>query len=139
MNIIFLNWACFCAPDTCEALRNLGHKVKVMQITEDAHVKIDEKFIQQLTNMINEFHCELVFSLNFFPSASIACQTAHCRYISWIYDCPQVKVYDKTAMNDCNRIFSFDSHIAEQLNSRGVNTVTYAPLAVNVNRLISKA
>lgn len=139
MNIIFLNWACFCAPDTCDALRNLGHKVKVMQISDDAHVTIDETFIRELTGSIREFHCDVVFSLNFFPSASIACQETGCRYISWIYDCPQVKVYDKTAANDCNRIFSFDSHMTEQLNSRGVNTVTYAPLAANVKRLTATA
>lgn len=138
MNIIFLNWACFCAPDTCEALRNLGHKVQVIQLSDTAHVRIDEEFIRQLTNSIKEFHCEIVFSLNFFPSASIACQETHCRYISWIYDCPQVKVYDKTAVNDCNRIFSFDSYMTDQLNSRGVNTVTYAPLAANVKRLTSQ-
>ena len=138
MNIIFLNWACFCAPDTCDALRNLGHKVKVMQISDDAHVMIDEKFIRELSDSIKEFHCELVFSLNFFPSVSIACQEAGCRYVSWIYDCPQVKVYDKTAAHDCNRIFTFDSHMAEQLNNRGVNTVTYAPLAANVKRLTAQ-
>lgn len=137
MNIIFLNWACFCAPDTCEALRNLGHKVQIIPLSDKAHKQIDEEFIAQLQSAINNFQCELVFSLNYFPSVSIACQQVSCQYMSWIYDNPQTKVYDKTAANDCNRIFTFDSHMAMQLNQRGVNTVTYAPLAANVRRLTS--
>lgn len=139
MNIIFMNWACFCAEDTCLALRNLGHKVQVMQITEEAHTIIDEKLADNLCTAIQSFHCDLVFSLNYFPTISVACQKSHCKYVSWIYDCPQTKVYDATASNDCNRIFTFDSHMADLLNQRGVNTITYAPLAANVKRLTSTA
>lgn len=139
MNIIFMNWACFCAEDTCEALRNLGHKVRIMQITEEAHTIIDEKLADTLCSSIKSFHCDLVFSLNYFPTVSVACQKSNCKYVSWIYDCPQTKVYDTTASNDCNRIFTFDSHMAEVLNQRGVNTVTYAPLAANVKRLTASA
>ena len=137
MNIIFLNWACFCATDTCEALINLGHKVQVMQIPDKAHTEIDEAFIAELCVKIKDFHCDAVFSLNYFPTVSVACMQSDCRYISWIYDNPQTKVYDKTAVNECNHIFTFDSFMADQLNARGVATVAYAPLAANVKRLTS--
>lgn len=135
MNIIFLNWACLCAYDTCEALTNLGHKVHVMQLSDQAHTQIDEEFISKLEQRIRDTECELVFTLNYFPTVSVACQKCGCHYISWLYDNPQTKVYDATAVNSCNHIFTFDSHMARQLNDRGVATVSYAPMAANVKRL----
>lgn len=137
MNIIFLNWACLCAYDTCEALTALGHKVHVMQLSDDAHTQIDEAFVSKLVKEIKSSHCELVFSLNYFPTVSVACQSCDCPYVSWIYDNPQTKVYDATVTNTCNHVFTFDSHMANLLNQRGAATVTYAPMAANVRRLTS--
>lgn len=139
MNIIFINWACFCAYDVHEALYKLGHRIQDITITDKAHTEIDELFLADLSKQIKESHCELVFSLNYFPTVSIACQQNNCHYISWIYDNPQTKVYDQTATNSCNHIFTFDSYMAKQLNLRGVSTITYAPLAANVSRLTSSA
>lgn len=135
MKILFLNWACLCAYDTCQALTNLGHSVDVMQLSDAAHEKIDEAFCSALEKRIREIHCDAVFSLNYFPTVSIACQKTSCHYISWIYDNPQLKVYDKTAANTCNHIFTFDSHMLSQLRSRGLSNIHYAPMAANVKRL----
>ncbi len=135
MNIVFVNWDCFCAEDTCEALTNLGHQVYVTQLTEKAKEEIDEEFVLTLQKIIKENHSELVFSMNYYPTISIVCQEMHCPYMSWIYDNPQLFVYDKTIINECNHIFSFDSHMVMQLQSRGVETIQYAPLAANVQRL----
>lgn len=137
MNIIFLNWNCLCAYDTCIALTKLGHAVNVMQLSDAAHETIDETFIHLLSDRIKETHCDIVFTLNYFPTVSIACQQCNCHYISWIYDNPQIKVYDKTVTNECNHIFSFDSHMVNQLQARGVTTISYAPMAANVERLTS--
>lgn len=135
MNIIFVNWDCFCAEDTCLALTNLGHQVYITQLTDKAKGTEDEEFIEGLKKTIQEQHAELVFSMNYYGSISIACEALHCPYISWIYDNPQLYVYDKSVTNACNHIFSFDSHMVEQLRSRGVETIHYAPLAANVRRL----
>lgn len=135
MNIIFINWACHCAYDACLAFTNLGHHVHVTQLPDAAHNQIDEAFLASLAREIRDMHCELVFSLNYFPTVSLACQNAGCRYISWIYDNPYVKAYDKTATNSCNLIFTFDSHMAATLQSRGVSNIRYAPMAANPARL----
>lgn len=135
MNIIFIDWPCFCHSDTCEALTNLGHKYRLFPLSDKAHTGIDEAFVAELSAAIREFHSDAVFSLNYFPSVSVACKQSDCRYISWLYDNPQTKVYDKTVVNTCNHVFTFDSHMSDQLNSRGVTTVHYAPLAANVKRL----
>ena len=135
MNIIFLNWACFCSFDACQALINLGHNVMKIELPDSVHTQIDEEFVDGLAHEIKEFHCDAAMSLNYFPSISEACRKTDCHYISWIYDNPQTKVYDATITNICNHVFTFDSHMAKQLSERGVTTVTYAPLAANVARL----
>lgn len=137
MNIIFLNWDCLCAYDTCIALTNLGHNVNIMQLPESAQANIDEAFILELGKRIQDTHCEAVFSLNYFPTISMGCQQYCCHYIAWVYDNPQLRVYDKTIFNECNHIFTFDSHMEQTLRSRGVENIYYAPMAANVKRLTS--
>lgn len=135
MNVVFVNWNIHCAEDTCIGLRNLGHSVYVTQLSEAAKDKIDEEFIASLQEIIKTNHTDVVFSINYNPSISVACEAIHCPYISWINDNPLLYAYDKTIINECNYIFSFDSHMVSQLNSRGANTVYYIPLAANVKRL----
>lgn len=135
MNIIYVNWDCYCAEDTCNALINMGHHVNVIQLTYQAKGSIDEEFIHSLKNRIREIHASLVISLNYFPSISMACQPSHCPYIAWIYDNPNFFSYDKTITNEWNHLFSFDSHMVDLLRNRGVETVYYAALAANVNRM----
>lgn len=137
MNIIFVNWSCYCAEDTCLALTDMGHNVYVTQLSEDAKGGTDEVFIAQLRQLIQENHTNLVFSLNYYPSISIACEKFHCPYIAYIYDNPMLLAYDKSVTNECNYIFSFDSHMVAQLRSRGVETIYYMPLAANVKRMTS--
>lgn len=135
MKIVFVNWDCFCAEDVCVALHSLGHEVYVTQLSDKAKGTEDEVFIESLKKIIKENHSELVFSMNYYGSISIACEEMHCPYISWIYDNPQLYVYDKTVINEYNYVFSFDSHMVSLLRSRGVEQIYYIPLAANVKRL----
>lgn len=137
MNIIYVNWACFGAEDAVEALHKLGHNVYVTQLTEQAHVKLDEMFMENLSSLINEQKANLVFTFNYFPSVSEVCQQKGCRYLAWMYDNPYTKVYDKSIANECNYIASFDSWLVNDMKTKGVDTVHYAPLAVNMRRLRS--
>ena len=57
------------------------------------------------------------------------------KYLCWIYDSPFVRVYKKNAGNPCNYIFVFDKVIYQDLVNKGIDTVYYMPLGVNVNRL----
>ena len=84
-----------------------------------------------------ETQSKIVISFNYFPTISLACQAANCRYLSWIYDSPFIKAYTKTVTNSCNTIFAFDSHMVHCLRSRGVENIHYAPMAANVSRLTS--
>lgn len=85
--------------------------------------------------MLRKYTPSVVFSLNFFPSVSLACQEMKVKYISWIYDNPQTAAYDECACSDNNFIFSYDSYMVRQLHERGVPHVYYMPMAVNDNRL----
>lgn len=135
MNIIYVNWDCYCSYDACLALRSLGHTVQVIDLPDSAINSIDESFIHTLTKSIKAMHCDAVLSYNYYPSISHACQQSDCHYISIIYDNPVLNVYEQSVTNLCNHIYTFDSHMARTLQQRGVDTIHYAPLAVNVSRV----
>lgn len=139
MNIVFVNWNSLCAEDICNAFIHSGHHIYVTQLPETAQDHVDEEYMTLLQEIIKTNHSDMVFSMNYYPTLSIACEAVHCPYVSWIYDNPQLQVYDKSIINECNYIFSFDSHMVTQLESKGVHTIYYAPLAANVRRLTEPA
>ncbi len=75
------------------------------------------------------------FSFKHYPLVSIVCQKAGLKYISWVYDNPQVALYSYTLINSCNEVFQFDSEMYETFASKGIKTVHYLPLAASPERL----
>lgn len=135
MNILYVNWNCLGAEDAYEALIELGHNLFVTQLSDKSHVETDFDYVEVLRSLIKKHNIELVFSFNYFPTISVACNDGDCRYMAWIYDNPAIKVYSPTVMNPCNYIFSFDSAMVEELKAKGVPHVFYSPMAVNTKRL----
>ena len=123
------------AEDAYEALLELGHNVFITQLSDRSHVDTDFDYVEKLRTLIKKHNIELVFSFNYFPTISIACNDGDCRYMAWIYDNPAIKVYSPTVMNPCNYIFSFDSAMVDDLLAKGVPHVFYSPMAVNTKRL----
>lgn len=141
MNIIYLDWNAYGSNDAYMALKNLGHSVTTLRINQEFDSKAQEleQFIKNLTSLIQETHCEMVFSLNYFPAASDICLKHNCIYLSWIYDNPHIRVYHKSISNPCNHVYSFDTHMVTSLQNQGIDTIHYAPMAANVSRLTAIA
>ena len=135
MKIVYVNWKCFGAQDIVTALFRLGHEVNIVELSDMAQVEIDDEFVDELCNKIRLHNTELVISFNYYPSISLACMKMGCRYFAWIYDSPYVKAYDATITNNANYIGSFDSFMVDELNAKGVTTMHYVPLAVDVERV----
>ncbi len=135
LKILYIKWDCFCTPDLLEAFSHLDCDVSMIEAPEEDKFELQEDFSELLEEKIRNMHPAVVFSMNFFPSASVACNNTQTRYISWIYDNPQTAAYHRSAQNDCNFIFTFDSYMVDQLRSRGVEHIFYAPLAVNAKRM----
>lgn len=135
MKILYIEWNSLCAKDVKSALNALGHEIKTIPSPTKERFEVNEKFVASVEEAINAYVPDVVFSMNFFPSVSMACDTTKTKYISWIYDNPQTAAYDLTVKNECNYVFSYDSHMVMQLQSRGVEHIYYAPMAVNVERV----
>lgn len=134
MRILFPHWKSFGAEDITEAFEKLGHTV-IQYENEPKNYRIDPKYKSALKKYINSENIGLVFTSNYFPVISDACNDAGIIYISWCYDSPLVLTYSKTIFNPCNRIFIFDSQMAAGLKELGAQNVYYMPMAVNAERL----
>lgn len=135
MKILYIDWPGLCATDVKSGLQNLGHEIKSIDSPKVDRFELCEEFSKSVEKAIGEYQPDMVFSMNYFPSVSVACNETNTTYISWIYDNPQTAAYHVSAKNSYNYIFSFDSHMVSQLQSRGVEHIYYAPMAVNVNRI----
>lgn len=134
MNILYPQWKSFGVEDITEAFVTLGHTVTDYPY-EPKNYRIDPKYKSEIKKYIRTHSTDLVFTSNYFPVISDACNETGIPYISWCYDSPLVLVYSKTVFNPCNRIFIFDSQMVYDLYCLGVKNVFYMPMAVNAKRL----
>lgn len=137
MKTLYIEWNSLCAEDVKSALKALGHEVKTISTPDKNKFELNEDFQFAVEQAIKAYKPDFVFSMNFFPSVSMACNTCDTKYISWIYDNPQTAAYDYSVKNECNYVFSYDSHMVIQLKPRGVEHIYYAPMAVNAERVNS--
>lgn len=135
MNVIYVNWDCFGGEDAVQALHSLGHHIYILQMSEKCHTSYDEDFALKLKEIIKEEQADIIFTFNYFPMISQVCVESKCRYLAWVYDNPSTKVYDKSIKNECNYVAVFDSTMVNELQKKGVETVHYVPMAVNVRRM----
>lgn len=136
MKILFPHWKSFGVEDITEAFENLGHTV-IQYENEPDNYRISPKYKSGLKKYIRNEGIDLVFTSNYFPVISDACNDTKIIYISWCYDNPLVLTYSQTIFNPCNRIFIFDSQMVYDLNALGADNVYYMPMAVNAKRLAS--
>jgi len=134
MNIIFLDWPCFCREDTVSALSALGHSVSFF-----FHPEYDSRRSAVFDAAFDEFcssgNYDLVFSYNFYPLVSEGCKRRGLKYIAIVYDAPHVSLYSYTIVYPCNYIFLFDYTQYQELAGMGITTVHYFPLAGNTDRI----
>ena len=126
MRILYADYNMLSKTDIMEAFRELGHEV------EEQNAEIPEK---ALFALVEDGGFDLVFSSNFHPDLARACEKSKVRYMSWIYDSPQVLTYDRSICSEYSYAFHFDSAEAENLKARGVKNIWYMPLGVNPERL----
>jgi spore maturation protein CgeB len=111
-------------------MEKLGHTV---ELYEEPQVSKQFADSAELLEKIKEY--DLVFSVNYFPRVSAACQKAGKKYIIWTVDSPLIAMHHTSVFNECNYIFIFDKFNYCQFRAMGVKQVFYMPLAVNAERL----
>ena len=128
MNIIFLDWPCFCRNAAIKAFEKLGHQVTTFIHPEYAERK-SPAFHSAFTRFLQNGSYDMLFSFNFFPVVSEECKLYKLPYISFVYDSPHVSLYSYTVIYPCNSIFLFDKSQYQELHNMGIPTIHYLPLA----------
>ena len=135
MKVLYMRWNSMSADTIVMSLKSLGMEVDEFLFpkdTEDTRSgrELTERIVMQLMKSTYSF----VFSFNYYPVISIACQTCSVPYISWVYDSPFVQLYSKTVLFDTNYIFHFDQAEVEKLKEYGVEHIKYMPMGVPVDQ-----
>lgn len=134
MNILIFEWKNFGIEDVCDALTTMGHSYKCVS-SELIRERISKDFDILFENEYQTASYDCVFTFNYSPVISNNCKTRNLPYIAFVYDSPLVSLYSYTIINPTNYVFIFDKQQYLDLKKEGINTVYYAPLAVNANRL----
>lgn len=136
MNILFLDWPCFGRSDILDFFSEQHHNVTLF-----SHPDYDRResadFASKLDQIIEASTFDFCFSFNYFPLMARACHKHNLKYIAFVYDSPQVKLYSYTVTYPTNYIFLFDSSIVEQFRNNGISTFYYMPLPVNAQKIKS--
>lgn len=102
---------------------------------ERAILKIDifsknEEAVNTVIHAMKEY--DIAISQDFIPDVAKACNILGKPYISWVYDCPQVALFEPEALLDTNYIFMFDKSGVNMLKDKGIKHIFYQPLVANI-------
>lgn len=136
MKILIVDCSNFGIPGMQKAFKNLSIDSKVIK-RELQTVRSDPKVELDLMEAMAEDNYDAVFSFNFLPVLATACNKLHKKYISWVYDNPQVKLYSTTMLYPTNYCFLFDRAEYETFKNGGISGVYHLPLAADINTYAS--
>ena len=88
----------------------------------------DSDFSMKMISFLEKNPVSAVISFDYFPLISMICQIRKIKYLSWIYDCPQLTLESKTLGYDNNYIFNFDALYTERLIKTGAKNCYHMPL-----------
>lgn len=133
MKILYLYSDKITISDIPWGLVELGEDVEIYEeaITLQSYVE-EEKL--RLTAYLQNGEYEAAITHNFSPTVSDACEVCGIKYISWVFDSPQVDLYTKAFYNSCNYIFIFDKAQCRKMQERKKEHIYYMPLAANVSK-----
>ncbi len=143
MKILYLNITTFFANmDMLDALEKYrdenGEMLKIIKYPYDydeSKVRNDPAFETEFSASLRKCVPDFVFSFNFLPVVSKVCNKEGVKYVSWIYDNPEIFLYSYQVINPCNIVLMFDSKEYETFVKGGIKTVHYLPLAASTRRL----
>lgn len=93
MKILNVEWKAFGNDDIKDAFGAEGHSVVGFPFSKEENARENPEAEERLVSMLHKEAPDAVFSFNFFPFISKVCNKENIRYISWIYDCPHVRLY----------------------------------------------
>ena len=89
MEILVYPWNSYNYYDVERTLKKLGHNVTEIQYHIDDYDG-DEGFLELLPRIFAEKKYDFVFSVNYFPVISDACEGLGVKYVCWTCDNPLI-------------------------------------------------
>ena len=135
MKVLFMEWKSLGQADLSEELEKRGWKIVYYPFPrETENTRLNEQLCEKLIRAIAADRFDFVFSFNYFPVVSLACNACKVKYVSWTFDSPFIQLYSNTIGFPYNYVFIFDRGTCEDLWNQGINTVYYLPMAAPVER-----
>ncbi len=116
------------------AFHLLGHDV--VDTEYRPHLNgLDEKDIDAVENEIRSSDMvDMVFTYDFIPSVSVACERNRIKYLAWVYDCPQAELFRPEVNNSYSYISVFDRSQYDSLKLKGnIKNLYHFPLAADID------
>ena len=135
MKILFMEWKSLGQPDLAAEFAARGWDVVYYPFPrERENTRLNQELCERLIKQIAADRYDFVFSFNYFPVISIACNACRIKYVSWTFDSPFIQLYSNTIGFPYNYVFIFDRGTCEDLWERGINTVYHLPMAAPTGR-----
>ncbi len=135
MKILLFDMGSYIYRDVLSTLKELGHEVHTVYYNFKDRLK-DDFFIEKFTAKVNEYSCDLIFSVNFFPLVALVADSFKLPYASWSYDSPLAESLEAYFKFERNYIFLFDRSEVQEYLEKGHKNVFHMPLAAGERRLI---
>lgn len=132
-HILFLEWNSFANEYMKRAWLAAGDTfVSFSFPNKEKNTRFDADLTKAIVQTLITGNYDYMFSFNYFPVAAMAAKACRVRYVSWVYDSPYAQLYSETVHYETNDIRVFDRAEVEHLQSLGVQTVSYLPMAADV-------
>lgn len=132
-HILFLEWNSFANEYMKRAWMAAGDTFTCLSFSaKEKNTRFDPELTTQIAKALLTGNYDYMFSFNYFPVAAMAAKACRVRYVSWVYDSPYAQLYSETVHYPTNDIRVFDRAEVERLQSLGVETVSYLPMAADV-------
>ena len=105
-------------------------------LNDDHEIYEQEIMIQMLSDSLKNNDYWFVFTYNFTPDISIACENMNIPYVTWTYDSPLLFLHTKQIKKTHNFMFVFDRGEYELLRRKfNPEHLYHLPLAANSTRI----
>lgn len=134
MKVLYVTWEAFGRDDVWMEFARRKFETDECNISRKENTISNQRLEQMLIEKLSEKEYDFVFSWNFLPIVSIACNVCKVPYAAWVYDSPLMQLWHCTIVSEYNYVFIFDKADYMDLKRMGIHTVYYLPLAANVDR-----
>lgn len=133
--LLFMEWKSLGQFDISKEFEDRGWSIEYYPFPRDKeNTRLNTVLCEKIAKRVMEGRYDMVFSFNYFPVISIACNACKVKYVSWVFDSPFIQLYSNTINYPYNFVFVFDKGTCQDLWNNGAETVYYLPMAAPVSR-----